>query len=172
VLAFLADRLKVALRGEGTRHDLIDAIFTLGGEDDLVRLVARVHALSRFLESPDGANLLAAYRRAVNILKIEEKRDSHSYHGQPDPDLLELPEERNLFAMLCSSHEIILAEIGHERFEEAMRVMAGLREPVDYFFDKVTVNAADPALRKNRLLLLSRLRDVMHATADFSRIEG
>jgi len=172
ILAFLADRLKVALRGEGARHDLIDAIFTLGGEDDLVRLVARVHALGRFLESPDGTNLLAAYRRAVNIVRIEEKRDSQSYHGEPDPGLLELPEERSLFAVLGSSHEFILAEIGRERFEDAMRVMARLREPVDRFFDTVTVNAPDPELRKNRLLLLSRLRAVMHATADFSRIEG
>lgn len=172
LLEFLADRLKFALRGEGTRHDLIDAIFSLGGEDDLVRLVARVHALGRFLETPDGANLLAAYRRAVNILKIEEKRDGCSYRGEPDPDLLELPEERSLFAALGSAHELILAELERERFEEAMRIMAGLREPVDRFFEKVTVNAPDPALRKNRLLLLSRLRNVMHATADFSRIEG
>jgi glycyl-tRNA synthetase beta chain len=172
LLEFLADRLKVALRGEGTRHDLIDAIFSLGGEDDLVRLVARVHAVGRFLDTADGANLLAAYRRAVNIVRIEEKRDACSYRGEPDPGLLELPEERNLFSMLGTSHEIILAEIGRERFEEAMRVMAQLRDPVDRFFEKVTVNAPDPALRKNRLFLLSRLRDVMQATADFSRIEG
>jgi glycyl-tRNA synthetase beta chain len=172
LLAFLADRLKFALRGEGTRHDLIDAVFSLGGEDDLVRLVDRVRALGRFLESPDGANLLAAYRRAANIVKIEEKRDACSYRGEPDPDLLELPEERSLFAALGSAHEIILTEVDREYFEAAMRVMADLRQPVDIFFDKVTVNAPEPALRKNRLLLLSRLRNVMHATADFSRIEG
>jgi glycyl-tRNA synthetase beta chain len=172
LVAFLADRLKVALRGEGLRHDLIDAIFALGGEDDLVRLVARVRALGRFLESADGVNLLAAYRRAVNIVKIEEKRDGCSYRGELEPNLLELPEERNLFAALATAHQIILTEVEHERYEEAMRVMAKLREPVDFFFEKVTVNATDAALRKNRLLLLSRLRDVMHATADFSRIEG
>jgi glycyl-tRNA synthetase beta chain len=172
LLAFLVDRLKFALRGEGTRHDLIDAVFSLGGEDDLVRLVDRVRALGRFLESPDGANLLTAYRRAANIVKIEEKRDACSYRGEPDPDLLELPEERSLFAALGSAHEIILTEVDREYFEAAMRVMADLRQPVDIFFDKVTVNAPEPALRKNRLLLLSRLRNVMHATADFSRIEG
>lgn len=172
LLGFLADRLEVALRGEGTRHDLINAVFSLGGEDDLVRLVARVRALGRFLESPDGANLLAAYRRAVNIVKIEEKRDGCSYQGQPDPDLLELPEERTLFAALATAHETILAELAHERFKEAMRTMAGLREPVDRFFENVTVNVADRVLRKNRLLLLSRLREVMHTTANFSRIEG
>ncbi|HEX4158366.1 MAG TPA: glycine--tRNA ligase subunit beta [Rhizomicrobium sp.] len=172
LLEFLADRLKFALRSEGTRHDLIDAVFSLGGEDDLVRLVARVQALGRFLGSADGGNLLAAYRRAVNIVKIEEKRDACCYRGEPDPDLLELPEERGLFADLGAAHETILAEIGHERFEDVMRVMAQLREPVDRFFEKVTVNTPDAALRKNRLLLLSRLRDVMHATADFSRIEG
>jgi glycyl-tRNA synthetase beta chain len=172
LLEFLADRLKVALRAEGTRHDLIDAIFSLGGEDDLVRLVARVHALGRFLETPEGANLLAAYRRAVNIVRIEEKRDGCSYRGEPDTGRFELLEERSLFAALGTSHEIILEEIGRERFEEAMRIMAQLREPVDRFFEKVTVNAPDPALRENRLLLLSRLRDVMQATADFSRIDG
>jgi glycyl-tRNA synthetase beta chain len=172
LLEFLADRLKVALRSEGTRHDLIDAIFSLGSEDDLVRLVARVHALGRFVESPDGANLLAAYRRAVNIVRIEEKQDACSYRGEPDPDLLELTEERNLFSVLATAHDVILAEIGRERFEEAMRVLARLREPVDLFFEKVTVNAPEAPLRKNRLHILSRLRDVMHAAADFSRIEG
>ncbi len=172
LLEFLADRLKTALRGEGVRHDLIDAVFSPGDEDDLVRLVARVRALGRFLESPEGVDLLSAYRRAVNIVRIEEKRDACTYRGELDSELLELPEERGLFAALGVAHETILAELARERFEEAMRIMAGLRESVDRFFDKVTVNTPDSALRKNRLLLLSRLGNVMHATADFSRIEG
>ena len=172
LLDFLADRLKAALRGEGVRHDLIDAVFSLGGEDDLVRLVARVRALGRFLATADGDNLLAAYRRAVNIVKIEEKRDGHTYRGEPDPDLLQLPEEGRLFTALAVAHAGILTELEHEQFEEGMRIMAELREPVDRFFDAVTVNATDVALRKNRLLLLSRLGIVMRATADYSRIEG
>jgi glycyl-tRNA synthetase beta chain len=172
ILEFLADRLKVALRSEGTRHDLIDAVFSLGGEDDLVRLVARVRALTRFLETPDGANLLAAYRRAVNILKIEEKRDACVYRGAPEAELLEAPEERLLFEALRTAETRIAPALRDEKFEEAMTAMAQLREPVDQFFDKVIVNAPDAKLRKNRLLILSWLRDVMHATADFSRIEG
>ncbi|MGH6876988.1 MAG: glycine--tRNA ligase subunit beta [Rhizomicrobium sp.] len=172
VLVFLADRLKVALRGEGVRHDLIDAVFSLGNEDDLVRLVARVKALDLFLAGADGANLLVAYRRAVNILRVEEKRDACSYDDEPDPDLFELPDERRLFAALAVAREIILAELVRERFSEAMTAMAQLREPVDAFFDRVTVNATDAVIRKNRLLLLSRLRSVLRAAADFSRIEG
>ena len=172
VLGFLADRLKDALRGEGVRHDLIDAVFSLGNEDDLVRLVARVRALDLFLSSPDGVNLLAAYRRAVNILRIEEKRDGHSYEGEPDPALLEQPEERSLFAVLSGARELIQAELAREHFAEAMTAMARLREPVDAFFDRVTVNVLDAGMRKNRLLLLSRLRGVLQTTADFSRIEG
>ncbi|HEX4078974.1 MAG TPA: glycine--tRNA ligase subunit beta [Rhizomicrobium sp.] len=172
VLGFLADRLKVALRGEGVRHDLIDAVFSLGNEDDLLRLVARVKALDLFLASAAGANLLVAYRRAVNILRIEEKRDGCSYEGEPDPDLLEHTEERRLFAVLAGARELIQAELAYERFTEAMTAMSRLREPVDAFFDKVTVNAPDAGVRKNRLLLLSRLRSVLQTTADFSRIEG
>jgi len=172
LLEFLADRLKFALRDQGVRHDLIDAVFSLGSEDDLVRLVARVHALGSFLQTVDGANLLAAYRRAVNILRIEEKRDGRNYQGEPDPDLLDAPEERHLFMAMGAASELISAELERERFAEAMGVMAGLRDPVDAFFEKVTVNVPDAPLRQNRLFLLSRLRDVLHAVADFSRIEG
>lgn len=172
VLAFLADRLKVALRDQGVRHDLIDAVFSLGDEDDLVRLVARVEALQDFLKTDDGANLLAGYRRAVNILKIEEKKDGRAYAGEPDPALLAAPEEIALFREMATAHELIAAETAHERFKEAMTVMARLRGPVDAFFEKVTVNAADAALRQNRLLLLSRLRASLHAVGDFSKVEG
>jgi glycyl-tRNA synthetase beta chain len=172
VFAFLAERLKVALREEGVRHDLIDAVFSLGSEQDFVRLVARVEALSKFLETEDGANLLTAYRRAANILRIEEKRDGRSYYGEPEPDRLAVLEEKQLFAALEQARERIATELAREHFPEAMSIMAGLRKPVDLFFDKVTVNAPEAELRRNRLLMLSRLRSVMHAVADFSRIEG
>ncbi len=172
LLEFLADRLKVALREQGVRHDLIDAVFSLGHEDDLVRLVARVHALGKFLAHEDGANLLAGYRRAVNIVRIEEKKDGRVFAGEPDPALLEAAEEKTLFADMATAREMIAAELERERFAEAMTVIARLRRPVDAFFEKVTVNATDTKLRENRLLLLARLRDSLHAVADFSRIEG
>jgi glycyl-tRNA synthetase beta chain len=172
VLEFFADRLSVALREKGTRHDLIDAVFSLGSEDDLVRLVARVEALQQFLSSDDGANLLVAYRRAANILKIEEKKDKASYDGEPDPNAFVLPEEKALYVELAAASELVKAEIERERFVEAMGVMSRLRKPVDLFFDKVTVNDKDLKLRRNRLLLLSRLRATLHLAADFSKIEG
>jgi glycyl-tRNA synthetase beta chain len=172
LLAFFADRLKVALREKGTRHDLIDAVFALGHEDDLVRLVNRVEALQEFLNSDDGANLLVAYRRAANILRVEEKKDSVVYSGDPDPEIFDAPEEKSLFVELATAGELIRAEIGRERFVEAMAVLARLRKPVDVFFDKVTVNAPEPGLRRNRLQLLSRLRATMHLVADFSKVEG
>jgi glycyl-tRNA synthetase beta chain len=172
VMSFLSDRLKVALREKGTRHDLIDAVFSLGNEDDLVRLVARVEALQAFLKTDDGANLLVAYRRAANILRDEEKRDKTSYNGEPDPELLSVPEEKALFVELATASELIRAEVERERFVQAMGVMARLRAPVDAFFDKVTVNDKNPELRGNRLKLLSRLRATLHLVADFSKIEG
>jgi len=172
LMQFLTDRLKVALREKGTRHDLIDAVFSLGNEDDLVRLAARVEALQTFLKSDDGANLLTAYKRAANILKAEEKKDKTEYSGDPNSEAFVLPEEKALFVELAAASELIRAEVERERFVEAMGVMARLRKPVDAFFDKVTVNDKDPALRKNRLLLLSRLRSTLHLVADFSKIEG
>jgi glycyl-tRNA synthetase beta chain len=172
LIGFAADRLKVALREKGTRHDLIDAVFSLGNEDDLVRLVARVEALQAFLKTDDGANLLVAYRRAANILRDEEKRDKTNYDGEPDPELLTAPEEKALFVELATASELIRAEVERERFVEAMGVMARLRKPVDAFFDKVTVNDKNPKLRQNRLKLLSRLRSTLHLVADFSKIEG
>jgi glycyl-tRNA synthetase beta chain len=172
ILAFLADRLKFALRDEGVRHDLIDAVFALSGDDDFVRLVGRVKALETVLKMADGANLLTAYRRAANILRIEEKRDGRSYEGNADADRLELAEEKILFHAMTAGEKRISEDLAQERFAEAMSVMAGLREPVDRFFDKVTVNAPDANLRENRLYLLSGLRRVLHTVADFSRIEG
>jgi glycyl-tRNA synthetase beta chain len=172
LLSFLADRLKVALKEKGTRHDLIDAVFSLGNEDDLVRLVARVEALQAFLKTDEGTNLLAGYKRAANILKIEEKKDKASYDGEPDPDAFVLPEEKALFVELATAAELVRAEIERERFVEAMGVMSRLRKPVDAFFEKVTVNDKDAGLRKNRLKLLSRLRATLHLAADFSKIEG
>lgn len=172
VLGFLADRLKVALREKGTRHDLIDAVFSLGSEDDLVRLVTRVEALQICLKSDDGANLLTAYRRAANILRDEEKWDKTKYDGEPDPETFTIPQEKALFVELATASELIRAEVERERFVEAMGVMSHLRGPVDAFFDKVTVNDPDPKLRRNRLLLLSRLRATLHLVADFSKIEG
>jgi glycyl-tRNA synthetase beta chain len=172
LLLFFADRLAVALREKGTRHDLIDAVFSLGNEDDLVRLVARVDALQSFLKTDDGANLLVGYKRAVNILKIEEKKDKRVFDGEPDPVLLSEPEEKALFTDIATARELIAAELQRERFAEAMTVMARLRQPVDDFFEKVTVNAPDAKQRENRLLLLSRLRTTLHQVADFSKIEG
>lgn len=172
ILDFLADRLKFALRSEGVRHDLIDAVFSLAREDDITRLVTHVNALGAFLATDDGANLLAAYRRAANIVRIEEKRDQCSYCGATDPAILDQPEERQLFAALERTESSVPEAIAKERFADAMKDLADLRRSVDLFFDKVTVNATVPALRRNRLLLLARLRQAMHGAADFSRIEG
>jgi len=175
LLAFFADRLKVALREKGVRHDLIDAVFALGSEDDLVRLMMRVEALRKFLVTDDGANLLVGYRRAANILRIEEKNDKTSYTGHPDPELIAragLPEEKALAVAIAEVKELVDAELERERFDGAMSAMAKLRAPVDRFFDKVTVNTDDAAMRKNRLLLLSQIRDTLHKVADFSKIEG
>ncbi|HEU0222011.1 MAG TPA: glycine--tRNA ligase subunit beta [Paracoccaceae bacterium] len=172
LLAFFADRLKVHLRAEGIRHDVIDACFQLGGQDDLVLLVNRVKALQGFLATADGANLLVAYRRAANILAIEEKRDGVEYRGAPDAALLELREEKALFSALDAAEAEIVPLIEAEDFGAAMAAMARLRAPVDAFFDKVTVNVEVPELRRNRLHILNRIRAVMERVARFSAIEG
>ena len=179
LLEFFADRLKVALREKGVRHDLIDAVFALGGEDDLVRLLARVEALRGFIESDDGKNLLVAYRRAANIVKIEAKKDKVERdagqapaYGEPDPALYKQPEEKALAEALVRVATDSGALIAKEDFAGAMRLLAGLRAPVDAFFDKVTVNAPEKELRANRLALLQRLAATMDKIADFSRIEG
>ena len=172
LLAFLADRLKVHLRADGVRHDLIQAVFALGGEDDLHRLIARVAALARFVGSEDGANLLTAYRRAVNIVRIEEGRDGHAHDGPVDEARLAEPAELALSAGLQAATAVAELALEGEDFEAAMGALATLREPVDAFFDDVTVNADDSALRENRLRLLSRIRETLHRMADFSAIEG
>jgi len=172
LLAFFADRLKVHLREKGVKHDHIDAVFALGGEDDLVRLLARVEALADFLGSEDGENLLTAYRRAANILKIEEKKDGTSYAAQPDDTLLRDDEERALYSALEEAAPAISEKVAAEDFTGAMAALAGLRAPVDAFFDKVTVNTDDAKVRENRLKLLSMIRTALEGVADFSKIEG
>lgn len=172
LIAFFADRLKVVLRDKGVRHDLIAAVFALGGEDDLVRLLARVDALKDFLDSEDGANLLIAYRRAANIVRIEAKKDKKSYDGDISVDLLVEPEERMLSSELSNAMSGAKESLHGENFNGAMSAMAELRVPVDAFFDKVTVNAEDAALRENRLRLLSRIGATLGQVADFSQIEG
>ena len=172
LMHFIADRLKVHLREEGVGHDLITALFSLGDEDDLVRLVARVHALKDFVESDDGSNLLTAYRRAANILRIEEKKDGVSYAGDPDAEIFAQPEEDSLMKALTDVSADANRAREEEDFQAAMTALASLRAPVDSFFDEVTVNAEDAALRANRLRLLSHIRTTMGTVADFAQIEG
>ena len=173
LLAFFADRLKVYLRDNGARHDLIDAVFALPGQDDLLMIVRRVEALGRLLDSDDGKNLLAGTRRAANILKAEEKKDgAGAFAAAYDPDLLVEREERSLAHVLDEARSAAATAVAAEDFEGAMRAMARLRPAVDAFFDKVTVNAADPALRLNRLRLLEGLRQTTLTVADFSCIVG
>jgi glycyl-tRNA synthetase beta chain len=169
---FFADRLKVHLREKGVRHDLVAAVFALTGEDDLVRLLARVAALSGFLGGEDGGNLLVAYRRAANIVRIEEKNDGATYRGTADASLLRAPEEQALFAALGTAAADVAAYLSDERYVEAMAALAPLRGPVDAFFDRVTVNCDEPALRRNRLYLLAQIGVALETVADFSRIEG
>lgn len=172
LLSFFADRLRVHLKDDGVSHDLIQALFALGDEDDLVRLVARVHALKDFVASDDGANLLTAYRRAANILRAEEKKDDTSYSGKPDAALFAQDEEKTLAAGLTQAAAAVSTCNAGERFADAMTALAALRAPVDAFFDAVTVNADAADLRRNRLLLLAQIRAVMGQCADFGQIEG
>ena len=172
LLDFFVDRLKVHLRSEGIRHDLIAAVFALGDEDDLVRLCARVEALRGFLATEDGANLLTAHKRAANIVAIEEKKDGIAYAGPVESSLFSEPEERALSESLDAVGARSAPLVENEAFDEAMTALAGLRGPVDAFFDRVKVNADDGGLRVNRLKLLSGIRTTMGSLADFSRIEG
>ncbi|MCP3735993.1 glycine--tRNA ligase subunit beta [Sphingomonas sp. RP10(2022)] len=191
---FFADRLKVQQREAGVRHDLIDAVFALGGEDDLVRLLARVRALQAFVTTEDGANLLAGYKRAANILKKEgvtqivtpanagvsgegagqEPREAPAFAGATDSALTYTPEpaEAALIAALDAAEPAATAAVAAEDFERAMAALASLRAPIDAFFDDVTVNDADPAKRAARLALLARVRAAVHGVADFAKIEG
>jgi glycyl-tRNA synthetase beta chain len=172
LLSFFADRLKVYLRDAGARHDLVDAVFALEGQDDLLMITRRVESLGKFLDTEDGKNLLAGFKRAANILAIEEKKDKAKYSGEPDAAKLSAPEEKALAAAIQSAETAIDAALKKEDFEAAMRAMATLRAPVDAFFDKVIVNADDKAVRENRLKLLNRIREATRHVADFSRIEG
>ena len=176
LLTFFADRLKVYLREQGARHDLIDAVFALGEQDDLLLVVRRVDALGKFLDSDDGANLLAGYRRAANILKAEEKKagaeEAKTYLEAFSPGVFVAEEERDLAAALLSAATAAIHAIAEENFEAAMQALSDLRAPVDAFFEKVTVNSEDKALRLNRLRLLNGLRAAVHQVADFSKIAG
>ncbi len=172
LLSFFADRLKVYLRDKGARHDLIDAVFALSGQDDLALIVKRVEALGAFLKSDDGTNLLAGVKRAANILSIEEKKDKASHDGAHDPKLLAEPAEKALAKALASVRADTVAAINVENFTGAMNALAELRGPVDAFFNDVTVNADDAKLRANRLKLLSEIRATTLGVADFSKIAG
>jgi glycyl-tRNA synthetase beta chain len=172
LLSFFADRLKVHLREAGARHDLVDAVFALPGQDDLLLVVKRVEALGRFLATEDGKNLLAGTKRAANILRIEEKKDGVAYEGGVDVVRLHEPEERALADSIAALGPQIEQALAREDFEAAMALIAQLRAPVDAFFEKVTVNAEDPALRVNRLRLLADIRAATRSIADFERIEG
>jgi glycyl-tRNA synthetase beta chain len=172
LLSFFADRLKIQLREQGARHDLVDAVFALERQDDLVLIVRRVEALGKFLDTEDGKNLLAGYKRATNIIRIEEKRDAREYVGRPDPSLYRQSEERALASAIETAKAEASAAVAREDFEAAMRAMAKLRPHVDTFFDKVTVNVEDKQLRENRLKLLNEIREATRTVADFSRIEG
>ncbi len=181
LLEFFGDRLTVYLRDRGSRHDLISSVFSAGqpaaeaNHRDLLMIVRRVEALGRFLDTEDGANLLAGYRRAANILRIEEKKDGQAYIEAPDHALIRQhgqAEEKVLSEVLETAARHSREHVMREDFEGAMRALSELRPAVDAFFDKVTVNAEDQALRSNRLLLLNAIRETMHNVADFSRIAG
>jgi glycyl-tRNA synthetase beta chain len=171
LLSFFADRLKVQLREQGARHDLVDAVFALEGQDDLLMVVRRVDALGKFLDTDDGKNLLAGTKRAANILRIEEKKDSKTYDGAPNAALYGLPEEKTLAKAIDQVKAEASAAVAKEDFAGAMSAMAKLRPAVDAFFDKVKVNDDDTKVRENRLKLLNEIRAATRAVADFSRIQ-
>ncbi|HEY1935235.1 MAG TPA: glycine--tRNA ligase subunit beta [Acetobacteraceae bacterium] len=170
ILDFLADRLRVQLRAEGARHDVLAAVFAAGADDDIVRLLARADAIAALLRSPEGADLLTAYRRAANILRIEERKDG-PHDAAPDAsrfvDAAEIDLDHSLRAM-----DAVVGLVQQEQFTAAMTELARLRAPLDAFFDRVTVNAPEADLRRNRLRLLNLVRATMDRLADFSRIEG
>ncbi|MBN9148091.1 MULTISPECIES: glycine--tRNA ligase subunit beta [unclassified Nitrobacter] len=183
LLAFFADRLKVQLREQGARHDLVDAVFALGNrdaegnpvlenaQDDLLMIVRRVEALGKFLDTDDGKNLLAGTKRASNILAIEEKRDKRTFDGAPDASLYRLDEEKSLAKAVDGAKREASAAVANEDFAAAMEAMATLRPAVDAFFDKVKVNDDKPEIRENRLKLLNEIRAATRTVADFSRIQ-
>jgi glycyl-tRNA synthetase beta chain len=172
LLSFFADRLKVQFRDQGARHDLVDAVFALEGQDDLLMVVRRVEALGKFLDTDDGKNLLAGTKRASNILAIEEKKDKRAFDGAPDASLYRLAEEKALAKAIDQVKAEAGAAVAKEDFAAAMGAMAKLRPAVDSFFDKVKVNDDDAKVRENRLKLLNEIRAATRAVADFSKIEG
>ena len=172
LLSFFADRLKVQLREQGARHDLVDAVFALGNQDDLLMVVRRVEALGQFLDTDDGKNLLAGAKRANNILAIEEKKDKRRFEGAPDASLYSLDEEKALGDAIDLAKVEASVAVMNEDFGSAMSAIAKLRTAVDAFFDKVKVNDDDPKVRENRLKLLNEIRAATRAVADFSKIEG
>jgi glycyl-tRNA synthetase beta chain len=171
LLSFFADRLKVQLREQGARHDLVDAVFALEGQDDLLMVVRRVEALGKFLDTDDGKNLLSGTKRASNILSIEEKKDKRSFDGAPDAALYSLAEEKTLAKAIDQVKAEASAAVAKEDFAGAMSAMAKLRPAVDAFFDKVKVNDDNPKVRENRLKLLNEIRAATRAVADFSKIQ-
>jgi len=171
LLSFFADRLKVQLREQGARHDLVDAVFSLEGQDDLLLIVRRVEALGQFLDTDDGKNLLAGTKRASNILAIEEKKDKRTFDGVPDASLYKLDEEKALAKAIDQVKAEAGAAVEKEDFAAAMAAMAKLRPAVDAFFDKVKVNDDDARVRENRLKLLNEIRSATRAVADFSKIQ-
>ncbi len=171
LLAFFADRLKVQLREQGARHDLVDAVFALEGQDDLLMVVRRVEALGKFLDTDDGKNLLAGTKRAANILRIEERKDGRAYDGAPDAALYSLAEEKTLAKAIDQAKAEATTAVAKEDFAAGMSAMAKLRPAVDAFFDKVMVNDDDAKVRENRLKLLNEIRAATRAVADFSKIQ-
>ena len=172
LIAFLADRLKVYLKDEGARHDLIDAVFAMEGQDDLLMVVRRVEALGKFLETEDGANLLAGYKRAVNILKAEEKKDGAPVEGRPQADHFKEQAEVDLAAAIDTARADAENAVEREDFAGAMEALSKLRAPVDRFFEDILVNAEEAEIRLNRLRLLSEIRNATHVVADFSKVAG
>ena len=171
IIDFLAERLRIQLRAEGARHDVLTAVFAAGADDDIVRLLARTDAIAALLEQDTGKSLLAAYKRAANILRIEDRKDG-PHDGTPDDALLQQSEEKTLALALATAAPTIAAHLHAEAFTAAMQTMASLRGALDAFFEKVTVNAKEPELRRNRLALLNRVRATLDQVADFSRLDG
>ena len=172
LIAFFADRLKVHLKEQGKRHDLIDAVFALGNQNDLLMVTKRVEALSNFLETEDGRNLLAGVKRASNILRIEEKKDGKSFDGDVNISQLIKGEEKTLHTAITQALGQVRRALREEDFAAAMTALAKLRVPVDAFFEQVTVNDKDATFRENRLRLLNHIRAATAEVADFSKIEG
>jgi glycyl-tRNA synthetase beta chain len=176
---FIIERLRVKLRGEGKRFDVLDAVLAAGADDDLVRLMKKVDALGVMLGTDDGKNLLAAYKRAANILRIEDAKDG-PHTGEPNAGSFEQAEENELWLAMGAVQADLYAPLEGgkegllhaEQYGEAMSIFATLRPAVDAFFEKVTVNAELPELRRNRLQLLARFRDTVNEIADFTRVEG